>query len=213
MRAPGLSRTAAVALFVCLVGPGCERTEEPPGRTAKAAASIAADPVPTGPTAPVAQPQNERCLVPLAEPAAPEAHPADECPRASEPAPILPRAQVQFVDAPGQPKVQVEVAESPSHRERGLMFRTQMQADRGMIFTWPDEARRGFWMRNTCIPLDMLFIAKDGFIVGALEQVPVMNEAPRGVPCDAMHVLEVNAGYLRKHGVRPGQRVEITRKK
>lgn len=116
-----------------------------------------------------------------------------------------------FLDASGQPKVQVDVAETPSHRERGLMFRTQMPEDRGMIFVWDDESPRTFWMRNTCLPLDMLFIAKDGYIVGALEQVPVLNEAPRGVSCDAAYVLEVNAGYLRRHGVRPGQKLKFQR--
>jgi hypothetical protein len=213
MRALAPSRTRlAAALVACLLGASCGRTEEPPGRTAKAAAPAVAQLPTAADVSPEAAAEPSRCLSPLSEPPAPEARPADDCPSASEPAPILPKARVQFVDAQGKPSVQVEVAETATHRERGLMFRTQMSADSGMIFTWPDEARRGFWMRNTCIPLDMLFIARDGFIAGALEQVPVMNEAPRTVPCDAMHVLEVNAGYLRKHGIRPGQRVEITKK-
>ena len=90
-----------------------------------------------------------------------------------------------------------------------LMYRTQLDADAGMLFSWDREQPRSFWMLNTCIPLDMLFIAADGTIVGILEQVPTMNTAPRGVPCAAQHVLEVNAGWTRQHGVVPGQKVSI----
>lgn len=78
-----------------------------------------------------------------------------------------------------------------------------------MLFSWPLEEQRTFWMRNTCIPLDMLFIAADGTILGILEQVPVMNDGPRTVPCPAAHVLEVNAGWCRKRAVRAGMRVEF----
>ena len=78
-----------------------------------------------------------------------------------------------------------------------------------LFFSWNEEEPRSFWMLNTCIPLDMLFIAGDGTIVGILEQVPTLNTAPRGVPCGARHVLEVNAGWTRQHGVLPGQKVAI----
>jgi uncharacterized membrane protein (UPF0127 family) len=121
----------------------------------------------------------------------------------------MPRAWVSFVDAPGAPRVAVEVAADDASRERGLMFRTKMPEDQGMIFDWPEASQRSFWMRNTCIPLDMLFIAADGMIAGILEQVPVLDESPRGVPCPVTHVLELNAGFTRGHGIRPGQHVRI----
>jgi uncharacterized membrane protein (UPF0127 family) len=117
---------------------------------------------------------------------------------------------VRFVDAPGRPVVEVELARTDTHRARGLMYRTELDADAGMLFSWPTASLRSFWMRNTCLPLDMLFIAADGTIAGVLEQVPTLNERPRGVRCPAAHVLEVNAGYVRAHGVEPGQRIEIT---
>jgi uncharacterized protein len=78
-----------------------------------------------------------------------------------------------------------------------------------MLFSWTAESARTFWMHNTCIPLDMLFIAADGFITGILEQVPTLNDDPRGVPCPAAHVLELNAGWTRAHGVRAGMRAVI----
>jgi len=105
----------------------------------------------------------------------------------------------------------VELAESGQDRERGLMYRTHLGKDAGMLFVWPDARPRRFWMRNTCIPLDMMFIAADGTVACILEQVPTLNDAPRECPCPASQVLEVNAGWARAHGVRPGQRVQVDR--
>ncbi len=78
-----------------------------------------------------------------------------------------------------------------------------------MLFSFDRRRVLTFWMKNTCLPLDMLFIDSKGFIVGILEQVPVLNEHPRSVPCPAAYVLEMNAGWSRDHGVKPGQRVKI----
>jgi uncharacterized membrane protein (UPF0127 family) len=114
-----------------------------------------------------------------------------------------------FRDAPGSPRVAVELARTNHDRQRGLMYRTTLDKDEGMLFSWSDERPRSFWMKNTCLPLDMLFIAADGVIVGILEQVPTMNTASRSVRCPAAHVLEVNAGYCRAHGIEPGQRVQV----
>jgi uncharacterized membrane protein (UPF0127 family) len=116
---------------------------------------------------------------------------------------------VRFVDAAQSPRITVELAQTPEQRSHGLMFRTAMADDHGMLFSWSEEQVQSFWMRNTCIPLDMLFIAKDGVIVGILEQIPTLNDRPRTIPCPVSHVLEVNAGWSRKHGVRAGQRVEL----
>jgi uncharacterized membrane protein (UPF0127 family) len=149
------------------------------------------------------------CVTPRREPPPPVATPAAQCPADPETPPNLPSGQVRFSDAPGSPSVSVELAVDDTARTRGLMYRTAMDADRGMLFSWPREEPRSFWMRNTCIPLDMLFIAADGTIVGILEQVPTLNTAPRSVPCPAQHVLEVNAGWTRAHGVEPGQRVDL----
>jgi uncharacterized membrane protein (UPF0127 family) len=113
------------------------------------------------------------------------------------------------VDAPGTPGVVVERALTNAHRSRGLMYRTRMPEKEGMLFSWNTEQVQTFWMRNTCIPLDMLFIAGDGTITGILEQVPTMNDAPRTIPCPVAHVLELNAGYSRAHGVRAGQKIRI----
>jgi uncharacterized membrane protein (UPF0127 family) len=151
----------------------------------------------------------ERCIQETSSTPAPEAHPADECPEDSDGPIALAKGVVRFPDAPSAPEVTVQLAGTAESRQRGLMYVTSMESNAGMLFSWPEESIRSFWMRNTCIPLDMLFIAQDETIVGILEQVPVLNDAQRRVPCAAMHVLEVNAGWTREHGVVAGQKVTI----
>lgn len=149
------------------------------------------------------------CVVPMA-PAPPErAQPARECPKSPEPAPHMSRGFVSFPDAPGTPRVAVEVAADEAARQRGLMYRTQLAPEEGMLFSWPTDAPRSFWMKNTCLPLDMLFLDSRGFVTGILEQVPVLNEHPRRVACPAAFVLEMNAGWARDRKIQPGQRVTI----
>jgi uncharacterized membrane protein (UPF0127 family) len=214
MRTPSL-------LFVLVALGSCDRTEEPrsteprpernggrvhvPESQPKPPRQRAKEPAASRPAAP-----RQRCPHPLADPPPPRAEPAANCPTdpLSE-APRLPLGKVTFVDAPSQPEVEVELALEPAARTRGLMYRTQLGRSRGMLFSWNDQRIRSFWMRNTCIPLDMLFIDADGTIVGILERVPTLNDAPRGVPCPAAHVLEVNAGWAREHGARPGQKLRI----
>ena len=116
---------------------------------------------------------------------------------------------ILLVDDDERLRTSLERALTDEHRSRGLMYRTSMPKDHGMLFSWETEEVQSFWMRNTCIPLDMLFVAKDNTIAGILEQVPTLNEAPRSIPCPVAHVLEVNAGYCRKHGVRAGQRISL----
>ena len=149
------------------------------------------------------------CTAPFPDEPAPKAEPAAECPEGPVQPLALPRGFVSFPDASGKPRVAVEVASNDSSRQRGLMYRTSMAPEEGMLFTWPTNAPRSFWMKNTCLPLDMLFLDSQGFVVGILEQVPVLNEHPRSVPCPAAFVLEMNAGWSRDHGVKPGQRVKI----
>jgi uncharacterized membrane protein (UPF0127 family) len=89
------------------------------------------------------------------------------------------------------------------------MYRTSMPEDQGMLFDQGSREVQRFWMHNTCIPLDMLFIDDDGFIVGIAESVPTLNDRPRGVSCPSTYVLEVNAGWSRRHGIRAGMHVRL----
>jgi uncharacterized membrane protein (UPF0127 family) len=148
-------------------------------------------------------------VVQLPAQAAPQAKPAAQCPKEVGPKPAWARGYVQFKDAPSKPRIAVEIARTPEAHEHGLMFRTKLPEEQGMLFEWGFESRRVFWMHNTCLPLDMLFVAKDGTIAGIVEQVPVLNDEPRSIPCPAAYVLEVNAGWCRRHGVMPGMHLSV----
>ena len=105
--------------------------------------------------------------------------------------------------------VRVEVADTPEARRRGLMFRTQLAPDGGMLFVFPEEAVHAFWMRNTPLPLDMLFIGADGRLRGCVERAEPFTETSRSVPAPSRYVLEVNAGFCARHALAPGDRVVI----
>jgi uncharacterized membrane protein (UPF0127 family) len=117
---------------------------------------------------------------------------------------------VTFSDVPGV-EVEAEVVRAPRDTERGLMYRTSMDEDRGMLFDLGEREDHKFWMHNTCIPLDMLFVDFDGLIVGIVENAPTLNEGTRSVGCASRFVLEVNAGWARRHGVRAGGFAKLPR--
>lgn len=200
-----MHRRLAFSLLITLLG--CSRPEEP---QSSPSATTAGEKT-TVDAGAEASDNAGRCIVPTPAEPPQEADPASICPADPEDAGTLARGKVTFLDTPGQPTVEVELTRSETERSRGLMYRTEMPADSGMLFSWNDERVRSFWMHNTCIPLDMLFIASDGLIVGILEQVPTLNDLSRSVPCPAAHVLELNAGWTRRHGVKAGQRVAIER--
>lgn len=99
--------------------------------------------------------------------------------------------------------LQVEIADDEDEREMGLMFRTRMAEDHGMLFVWPGVGDRAFWMKNTKIPLDMLFV-RDGVVVAVVPWARPMDEhtIDPGVPVDS--VLEVNGGWTERNGIGKG---------
>lgn len=89
------------------------------------------------------------------------------------------------------------------------MFRTRMPEGEGMLFAFDRPSVHHFWMHNTCIPLDLMFIAEDGFITGIVESAPTLDDSSRSIPCPVSYVLEVNAGFARRHGIKPGQTIKL----
>jgi uncharacterized membrane protein (UPF0127 family) len=89
------------------------------------------------------------------------------------------------------------------------MYRTSLGPDRGMLFDLRVRDDHKFWMHNTCIPLDLLYVDEDRVVVGIVENAPTLNDEARGVGCASRFVLEVNAGWARRHGVRAGQHASI----
>ncbi|HEX8908113.1 MAG TPA: DUF192 domain-containing protein [Anaeromyxobacteraceae bacterium] len=103
--------------------------------------------------------------------------------------------------------VAVEVARGEAQLARGLMFRERLGADDGMLFVFPSSADHAFWMKNTLIPLDMIFIDEARTVVGIVERAEPLSTAPRGVGRPSRWVLEVNGGWSAAHQVSVGDRV------
>lgn len=124
--------------------------------------------------------------------------------------PELPRAKVILVDAFGAPHgVQVEVAHTADSRERGLMWRESLAAGEGMLFLFPFEVVQSFWMRNTLIPLDILFINEAMEVVGIAEQAEPLTHTGRSVGIPSRYVLEVPGGWTRANGIVTGARARF----
>ena len=102
----------------------------------------------------------------------------------------------------------VEVAGSEAEQDKGLMFRRAMGADEGMIFPMNPPRMASFWMRNTVIPLDLIFIGVDGRISNIAADAIPYNEMPLPSTGLAKGVLELNGGRAAALGIAPGDKVE-----
>ena len=111
----------------------------------------------------------------------------------------------------GRPEVsvRVELARSGQERAQGLMFREHLDADAGMLFLYDEETIRRFWMRNTLIPLDMIFISANLRVAGVVENAEPQTDTPREVDQPSQYVLEVNGGFAAEHGITAGTPVEF----
>ena len=104
--------------------------------------------------------------------------------------------------------VQVLVAATPDQWETGLMYRRNLPENQGMLFIFQDEAQRGFWMKNTYLSLDQLYIRGDGVIVDINKNArPLSLGMYMAKP--SSFVLEVNGGYCDRHGIKTGDRIEL----
>ena len=103
--------------------------------------------------------------------------------------------------------LQVEVMRTEEDRERGLMERRVLPTDRGMLFHFDREQHVMMWMKNTYIPLDMIFLSRTGVVTHIAENAEPMSEAIISSNGPAFGVLEVNAGFARKIGLKDGDLV------
>jgi len=106
----------------------------------------------------------------------------------------------------GERQFSLEVANDETERSRGLMYRRDMPDDRGMLFVFQDTRRVAFWMKNTPMPLDLLFIDEQG-IVRAIMQGQPFSEASISPPVSSRFVLELKSGTAQKAGIAPGDRL------
>lgn len=109
--------------------------------------------------------------------------------------------------ANGEHKFTVEVVDTDAGRQKGLMFRQELAPDAGMLFDFKDSHEVSFWMRNTFIPLDMLFIRDDGTIANIHSNARPQD--PTGIPSDGpvMFVLEIPGGRSKELGIKAGDHV------
>jgi uncharacterized membrane protein (UPF0127 family) len=112
----------------------------------------------------------------------------------------------------GEHRFTIEVADTPDERARGLMFRESMAADAGMLFDYgSDQTGVAFWMKNTPLPLDMIFIRADGTITQVAADTTPFSLEPIASREPVRFVLEVNAGTAAKLGIKPGDRLRHPR--
>jgi len=103
----------------------------------------------------------------------------------------------------------VEVALTPQEHARGLMFREHLDPDAGMLFVSEEPRVQVFWMKNTLIPLDMIFIGSDRRIAGIVANAAPLTETERKVPAASQYVLEIGGGISGRLGIHAGQLVDF----
>ncbi|GAB4251769.1 MAG: hypothetical protein Kow00129_12650 [Thermoleophilia bacterium] len=178
-----LAALLAVATLVAL--PSCSAEGQdppPPGSSTTAAPADTAAPTTTASENPT-------------DPGEPTAQALDEA-----------RITIRHADGKAS-HLTVEVADSQTEREKGLMFRRNLEDDHGMLFVFPQPADHGFWMKNTPLPLDMIFIDSSRRVAAIISGArPHSTEVLRaGVP--SRYVLEVNAGWAEEVGLRVGDQI------
>ena len=119
----------------------------------------------------------------------------------------LPVIPLTVITAGKAHRLQVEIARSEEEQAKGLMFRTAMGANEGMIFPMDPPRRASFWMRNTVIPLDIIFIGADRRILNIAANAVPYSEASLASSGAVSAVLELNGGRAAQLGIAPGDRV------
>jgi uncharacterized membrane protein (UPF0127 family) len=108
--------------------------------------------------------------------------------------------------------IEVELAVNQAEREQGLMYRTELAEQQGMLFVYPEQAPLDMWMKNTYLHLDVLFLAADGRIVSLLKNLPPCTQEPCKIynsQLAALYMLELKAGFIDKYQLKTGQLLRL----
>lgn len=108
-------------------------------------------------------------------------------------------------------QIDIEIADNEQDIGYGLMYRKQMDDLNGMIFLMPIEEKQSFWMKNTFIPLDILFVNSEKRIVDISKNNQALDETPVESKEIAVSILELNAGFADKYGIKIGDRIDLQR--
>ena len=128
-------------------------------------------------------------------------------PAAQTPASAAAQDTIEIVTSSGVHAFAVELATTETERARGLMFRKSLPEGHGMLFDFQTEQQVQFWMRNTYVPLDMIFIRGDGRVLNIAQNATPLSDALIPSAGPVRGVLEVIAGTARKYHIAPGDRV------
>ncbi len=122
------------------------------------------------------------------------------------------QGELTFLNPEGQPitKIDIQIANTEFDRQLGLMFRKSMGENQGMLFEFPEASVQSFWMRNTLISLDMIFIDSNKKIITIHKNTKVMSDQSYSSTGPAKYVLEVDAGFSDKNNIKVGDKIEWT---
>jgi len=126
-----------------------------------------------------------------------------------EPGPDTPVVHFGAEGDAGSTRLYVELATTAEQRRRGLMHRPRMQRNWGMLFVFEREETRSFWMKDTLIPLDMIFMDAEGRVVRIVEEATPETTTPRRSLDPARFVLELNGGRAASAGIEPGDEMRV----
>ncbi|MCP4449770.1 MAG: DUF192 domain-containing protein [Myxococcales bacterium] len=138
-----------------------------------------------------------------------------ESPSAGEDSPSPERAvpklqtEVVFETKQGEKRVALEVVSTPARIQRGLMHRQHLAPERGMVFVFGGDRVRSFWMKNTLIPLDMLFVTEDLVVAGVERDTVPLSLESRSIGIPTRYVIEVNGGWTAANGVDAGTKLRF----
>ncbi len=122
--------------------------------------------------------------------------------------------ELTFVDSTGtnvKTKIDIQIADDDFDRELGLMFRKHMQENHGMLFVFPQETIQNFWMRNTFIPLDMIFVNSKDEIVTIQHATQTLSDQTYSSTAPALYVIEVNLDFTNKYNIKVGDKINWVR--
>ncbi|MCM5662827.1 DUF192 domain-containing protein [Galbibacter mesophilus] len=108
-------------------------------------------------------------------------------------------------------KIDIEIADNEYERQTGLMYRTSMKNNQGMLFVFPDEEQRFFYMKNTEIPLDIIYINSEKQVVSMVKNAQPRNEASLPSKKPAQYVLELNAGIANEWKLAEGDKISYSK--
>jgi hypothetical protein len=155
---------------------------------------------------------------PISVPAAPSVPPQSDPYQVEKPndpdskhpeVPFVSEGELSFVGADGKTrqKIEIEIADDDRQREQGLMWRRNMAESRGMVFIFPQESEQRFWMRNTYIPLDIIYVNSKMEIVSIQKNCKTLNDGGLPSNAPAQYVVEVIGGFCDKHNIKAGTKI------